>query len=187
MRSLWLFLASFTLGFVLSVVLSTSLSGCGRRIGPMGIPGAPGAPGADGSNGHNALADVLEQVNGGGSSCVNGGFTLLTGTDLNDNMLLDISEIVYTKDVCNGLNGSNAPATPYTPVGLVDPCGDKANVFDEVFIRMANGQLLASFSDNANGLNTRFSLITPGSYRTTDGSNCYFSVDNNFQLYNEHY
>jgi len=89
--------------------------------------------------------------------------------------------------VLNGQDGTDAPPTAYTVVGLVDPCGDKPGIYDEVFFRLHNGLLVASFSDNQNGLNTRFSVLTPGSYRTTDGSNCYFSVDSNLLLYNEHY
>ena len=61
-------------------------------------------------------------------------------------------------------------------VGVIDPCGDYPGVYDEVVLRLANGQLLSSFSDNANGKNTRFSILTQGSYTTTDGSNCHFTV-----------
>ncbi len=59
---------------------------------------------------------------------------------------------------------------------VIDPCGDAPGIYDEVILRLANGQLLASFSENANGKNTRFSILTPGSYVTTDGSNCGFTV-----------
>lgn len=60
---------------------------------------------------------------------------------------------------------------------VLDPCGDAPGIYDEVILRLANGQLLSSFSENANGKNTRFSILTPGNYVTTDGSNCAFSVD----------
>lgn len=59
---------------------------------------------------------------------------------------------------------------------VIDPCGDAPGIYDEVILRLANGQLLASFSQNASGLNTRFSILTAGNYVTTDGSNCHFSV-----------
>lgn len=60
---------------------------------------------------------------------------------------------------------------------IVDPCGDAPGIYDEVLIRMNDGRLLASFSDAASGQNTRFSIIVPGSYVTTDGSNCHFTVN----------
>lgn len=76
---------------------------------------------------------------------------------------------------------------PYDVTEIVDPCGDSAGIYDEVFLRLSNGLLIASFSDNSNGTNTRFALLTPGSYVTTDGSHCYFTVTNQGSLANEHF
>lgn len=59
---------------------------------------------------------------------------------------------------------------------IVDPCGDTPGKYDEIFFRTSTGKIIASFSDNANGLNTRFSEIPVGSYSTTDGTGCTFSV-----------
>lgn len=59
---------------------------------------------------------------------------------------------------------------------VYDPCGDKPGIFDEVFLHLSSGEYLASFSDNANGLNTRFAKLTPGTFRTTDNSACTFTV-----------
>lgn len=64
-------------------------------------------------------------------------------------------------------------------VDIIDPCGDHPTKIDEVILRTQSGKLIASFSDNANGQNTRFSIIKVGSYVTTDGTNCHFSVDVN--------
>jgi hypothetical protein len=58
---------------------------------------------------------------------------------------------------------------------LVDPCGDGPG-FDEVFLRTSTGNLIASFSQNSSGLNTRFAVIPPGTYNTTDGTGCTFTV-----------
>lgn len=79
----------------------------------------------------------------------------------------------------NGQDGAQGPAGAAAVLEVIDPCGDAPDVVDEVILRLANGQLLASFSQNASGLNTRFAVITQGSYVTTDGSNCAFSVDAN--------
>lgn len=59
---------------------------------------------------------------------------------------------------------------------IVDPCGNGPG-YDEVFFRTSSGKLIASFSDNASGLNTRFSELPPGSYQTTDGTSCHFTVN----------
>lgn len=105
--------------------------------------------------------------------------------------LLTGISVVSQAVVCDGLNGqdgdvgpsgpagqdgADAPASPYQVTQVIDPCGDAPNVFDEVILKMANGNLIASFSDNANGNNTRLSLLTQGNYVTTDGSSCHFSV-----------
>jgi hypothetical protein len=64
-------------------------------------------------------------------------------------------------------------------VEMIDPCGDNINKIDEVLLALSSGEILASFSDNANGLNTRFGLLKAGNYVTTDGTNCHFQVLSN--------
>lgn len=59
---------------------------------------------------------------------------------------------------------------------IVDPCGDGPG-YDEIFLRTSSGKLIASFSQNSSGLNTRFSELVPGSYATTDGTGCTFTVN----------
>lgn len=61
---------------------------------------------------------------------------------------------------------------------LVDPCGNGPG-YDEIFLRLSTGVIVASFSDNASGLNTRFSVLSPSdslAYITTDGTSCNFKV-----------
>jgi hypothetical protein len=60
-------------------------------------------------------------------------------------------------------------------VSIKDPCGAQGS-YNEVFLKLASGRYLASFSDNANGLNTRFTQLTDGNFVTTDGTHCYFTV-----------
>lgn len=58
---------------------------------------------------------------------------------------------------------------------VLEPCGDSPG-FDEVLLRMNSGRLVAYFESGGN----RFlSTLPPGNYRTTDGTNCNFSIDNN--------
>lgn len=148
--------------------------------------GQNGTNGTNGVDGHNALIGLVGQSSGGGASCSTGGITVLAGTDQNDNNVLEPFEVSQSKDVCNGqngangvngINGTNAPPTAFTPVALINPCGDAPGIYDEIFIKLQNGTLIASFSDNANGQNTRFSILTAGSYQTTDGDHCVFSLN----------
>lgn len=75
-----------------------------------------------------------------------------------------------------GADGVNAATSAYTISSIADPCGDAPGIIDEVLLILANGQVLVSFSDNTNGKNTRFSILPPGRYTTTDGSNCTFTI-----------
>ena len=88
-----------------------------------------------------------------------------------------------------GPQGELAAISAFTPVAIVDPCGATDGIVNEVFFRLANGLLVASYSENSSGTNTRFAIIPPGNYQTTDtnkpGKRCRFSVDSNNQLYNE--
>lgn len=188
--------------YLLIAVILTTFIGCGKKVeyvvvkgekgdvgsqgnpgtdggtGPQGNTGATGATGADGSNGHNSLIYSVSST-----GCINGGITVLSGVDVNDNFVLDIGEVTASADVCNGADGqdgedgADAPPTGFTPVALLNPCGDNPSVFDEVFLKLSNGTVLASFSDSASGLNTRFSVLVPGTYSTTDGDGCVFTID----------
>lgn len=170
---------------ILSILV---LTGCGKEYpqylqsqgasgndGSSGNEGEQGTPGVAGSNGHSV---VFASVAATKQQCKNGGSVLLTALDVNDNLVLDSGDANLTAtNICNGKNGKvKKKRNPYKIVGLIDPCGDAPGVHDEVFIKFQNGTIIASFSDSASGLNTRFSVLTPGSYVTTDGSNCHFTV-----------
>jgi hypothetical protein len=82
-------------------------------------------------------------------------------------------------EVCNGVDGQDgqdAPPTPFSPVGVIDPCGPQGP-YDEVLLQLSNGLILASFSENQDGLNTRLVLLPDGIYKSTDGTSCIFKVD----------
>ncbi len=144
-----------------------------------GSDGEDGANGNDGSNGHAALIAQLPA----GDACDDGGVTLLTALDTNDNLVLDSEDSnLQSATICNGAGGN---VSPFSPVGLVDPCGTAPGIHNEVFFRLENRSLVASFSDNASGANTRFALLSPGTYVTTDGDQCVFTIDENFDVVNE--
>lgn len=148
---------------VLDVVGDSNLQSmtiCNGLNGAMGIPGTQGIPGLPGATGPQGNTGATGSQGAQGNTGATG---------------------------AQGPAGTPAPATPFTPVALVNPCGDNPSIRDEVFLRLSNGMLLASFSDNASGLNTRFILLTTGTYQTTDNDNCVFSVDVNGNIYNENH
>lgn len=145
-----------------------------------GKNGQDGANGADGKNGH---ASVIAQTPAG-AACPSGGVTILTAMDVNDNLVLDPNDgDLQSATLCGG---TDAPVTPFMPVGIVDPCGTTPGMYNEVFLRLSNGELLASMSDDPQGRNTRFSMLQPGCFMTTDGDRCSFCIDDQFRLYDEH-
>lgn len=58
----------------------------------------------------------------------------------------------------------------------IDPCGDHPSKLDEIILRMSDGSLIASVSDNTNGNNTRLSRLSSGNFMTTDGTSCNFAI-----------
>jgi hypothetical protein len=86
-----------------------------------------------------------------------------------------------------GPAGRDGADAPLSVVAILNPCGDAPGIYDEVFLKMQNGTIVASFSDTASGQNTRFSVLTPGNYETSDGDACYFTVDANNNITNEHH
>ncbi len=129
-----------------------------------------GTTGTNGSSGHNSLLSSVAVDN---TVCANLGFAINSGLDKNDNGILDMSEITSTAIVCNGVNGIT-PA--FSVTSTIAPCGQNSSPYKEELLCLNNGSVLASFSDNASGLNTRLAIIPTGSYTDTDLSGCNFSV-----------
>ncbi len=137
---------------LLLIAALLSLSACHRRItGPVGPKGADGQDGAPGSS-----CSVQQMSNGAIITCQDGTSAV----------------------ILNGADGSDAPPTAYSVVELINPCGD-APGYDEILLRLHNGQLIAHFS---HGNKQFLTLLTPGTYQTTDGTNCLFSVDSNLNV-----
>lgn len=128
------------------------------RTGPQGLTGQPGANGASCS---------VQSVEAGGVA-PNGG-ARISCTDGSDALILNGTNGI------DGEDGSDAPTTPYTIVNVIKPCPTVAGPNPEVILVLANRTLLASVSQSA-GANTRLALVTPGSYTTTDGRSCAFTV-----------
>lgn len=140
--------------------LGCALAGNGcddGRTGPQGLTGISG------TNGVNASCTVQTVLAGGVAP--NGG-ARISCTDGSDALILNGT---------NGIDGSDAPATPYTVVNVIKPCPTVSGPHPEVLLVLANRTLLASVSQSA-GANTRLALVTPGNYTTTDGRSCAFTV-----------
>lgn len=154
---------------------TTGVDGANGDPGAVGPTGSDGLSGPPGSDGYSIVFESFAAI-----TCPTGGTTFLFAIDTDrsaDWGPFDANQRSAT--VCNGLNGEDgedAPPTQFTPVEIVDPCGDSPGVLDEVFLRLADGTLLASVSDNSSGQNTRFGILVPGSWTTTDGSVCHFTV-----------
>lgn len=154
---------------VLLFVILVTASGCGKE--PQVIAGPQGNAGSQGQPGFSSLVVIANDA----PSCSNGGKTILTALDVNYSNTIDAGDVnLQTAEICHG---TDAASSPFSPAEFIDPCGDAPGVYDEVLIKLANGMIVASFSDNANGKNTRLSVLVPANYVTTDGSNCSFSVD----------
>jgi hypothetical protein len=133
--------------------------------GEAGDNGSNGSDGADGQDGENC--EVVQAINGALIVCANSSVLVLNGQN--------------GEDGTDGEDGSDAPPTAFTVTAIIDPCGQQSQ-WDEVLLKLANGQIIASFSQNASGLNTRFVSLLPGSYITTDGTACQFTVDSNLNV-----
>jgi hypothetical protein len=124
------------------------------------------------------MSVVFDMIPSEVSNCSNGGATYLIGYDSNSNNVLDTGDTNITSStICNGTNGQDVAPSPFSPTSVLDPCGDAPGKLDEVLLKLHNGMVLASVSDNTNGKNTRFSIISAGTYKTTDGDNCTFTLD----------
>lgn len=174
---------------LLFVCIAMSLASCGaRRPGKVGAPGVNGMDGEDGSDGRDGYSLVVNTETFRTTDNVS-----CTRTDIFQD--LDRNNFYSPGDrynngflTCDGKIGEKGESgadgedgqdadTTYQIVRIIDPCGAQHRQgFDEVILQLGNGQYLASFSDNANGLNTRLGILRPGSYRTTDGTNCTFTL-----------
>ncbi len=106
---------------------------------------------------------------------------LITQNQLtNEAAINDINlAITDSQNKLNSIQATVAELTLRTTVSkIIDPCGT-APGYNEVLLRMSDGNLVAYFES---GSNRFLSLIQPGSYRTTDGTNCNFNINNQKQV-----
>lgn len=123
------------------------------ETGPQGPPGAS--------------CEVEQFSNGAIINCPNTSAVVYNGKDGTDG-----------DDGIDGQDGEDAPAGTYTFIETIDPCGEQAQ-FDEVLFRTGAGELVAHYSK---GQKQFLTFIGPGNYKTTDGTNCFFSVDSDLEV-----
>ncbi len=127
------------------VLIAILISACGpHRSGTPGTDGLPGSPGIG--------CSVQDVANGAVITC---------GSD---------SVIIF--DGVAGADGADAPPTAYSVVEMINPGGDGPG-FDEVLLRLANGQIVAHFSSG--GLQF-LTILSSGNYVTTDAGAVHFIV-----------
>lgn len=78
-----------------------------------------------------------------------------------------------TSSVIN--NGADAPVVQFDVIEYIDPCGPQGS-YDEVLLRLHNGTVLALFTSNMNGDYPRLALIPDGTFTTSDGTSCTFTL-----------
>ena len=79
---------------------SQGADGADGSDGSQGEAGTSGADGADGANGISTLIRILSS-----STCATGGNSFEIGADSNGDGVLDITEVIVTVDICNGVAG----------------------------------------------------------------------------------
>jgi hypothetical protein len=146
--------------------------------------GVNGTNGSSGANGHSV---VFQTVAAPLDVCTAGGTTIVMAIDVTDighyvvdlpnQQSMTLCNGTNGADGANGTNGTNAPLPSYSPADAIQPCGDRA--YGEVLLRLHNGQVLASLSNDTGGTMTRLSFITDGTYMTTDTQSCQFSLATN--------
>jgi hypothetical protein len=165
-----------------TLVLCLIVVGCGSsetipvRQGTPGIPGEAGRDGSNGRDGANGVDGIAGKDGKDGTAGATGadGKDGVDGRDGIDGE--DGKDGIDGKDGTDGTDGKDGKDGKDAEIQIVDPCGDAPGIIDEVLLILPDGSVLASFSETVEGRNTRFAVIPPGTYMTTDGSKCVFTL-----------
>lgn len=133
------------------------LAACGKEV----IKGIPGPAGQRGANGEGCSVQAV----GASPTLPNGGALITCGST--------------STIVANGSDGAPGAASV---MEVIVPCPETATAHSETLLRAGN-VVIASFSSNAQGDNTRLTVLVPGQgYVTTDNRGCSFSINANGEL-----
>lgn len=144
---------------------------CGKdsTVGPQGEKGNNGVPGQQGVPGSQGPIGSQGERGEPGQACT---VTRITGG----------IQINCGADTASIYDGVTPVAASTAIVEIIDPCGQQAT-YDEVLLRLKDGSLMAHYSDDNKQFLTR---LGPGSYVTTDGTSCKFTVGSDYSITNEH-
>lgn len=129
-----------------------------------------------GSDGKDGTSVVFEQL--AAPTCINGGNIIMFASDVNYNGIFDAEdEDMRQITLCNGMQGPEGKPAEFSPVTVIDPCGNANNIVDEVFLRLDKNTIVAYYED---GNNRRLAVLEENIlYKTTDGANsCKFKIIN---------
>lgn len=141
--------------------------------GSNGSDGKDGTNGADGTNGKDGNGVAFAVVNASVQQCSSGGSTILMATDVGNTGIYDVTAPNQkSMTICNG---QNAVTPAYAPVETIQACGNNV-AYKEVLLRLSNGQVLGSFSNDTGGTMTRLAFLPDGEFMNTDNSGCQFSL-----------
>jgi hypothetical protein len=132
------------------------------------------------------LSESVTEASAGISENRSAILSLQSSTVINTIQLLNLSSsLTVLNGNLSGLQGQITALTSSlnkTIVDVKDPCGNGSG-FDEVILKTKDGKYIGYFEQ---GSQRFLSILENGSYRTTDGMGCYFSVSA-AGIVNEHY
>lgn len=153
---------SIMVGAGLSLLMLMTVVGCYFSDGRDGRDGVQGLPGIQGES---CTTEQLE--NGALIKCGSATSVIVNGSDG-----------LQGPQGPQGEPGQNLSPGAYNVVATIDPCG-KQGSYDELLLKLQNGQILAHYS---HGNKQFLTVVGEGSYVTTDGTNCQFQVDSNLNV-----
>jgi hypothetical protein len=150
LKELGSFSLTLLVGYLIGLAAISLLIGCSKEgeKEPETVQGETGQPGSDGKD---------------GSSC--------TVKDTDDGAIV-LCEDGSSAVIVNGQNGEDAEA-PQLDIDPIIPCPTVLGSYPEVLLCIAN-ELFAVYDGGPN--KDRLVSVPPGSYVTSDGRNCNFSV-----------
>lgn len=155
---------------LLIIVSMLMLSSCGKQV----LTGPQGPPGTSGSDGQSCTVITVTA----GPVAPNGG-SMLTCPDGSTSLVLNGTNTVST----NNTTGTNGGTVTFNLVQVIQPCSAASSPYKETLLGLQGGQLLAAFSDDSSGDNTRLAFIPNGSFIDTDSSGCNFTVTGDGSTY----
>lgn len=135
--------------------------GCNALFGEKVEDGKDGVDGVDGKDGVDGI-DGKDGVDG------------VDGKDCTVVETLKGADITCGSSTVSIDDGVDSVSSPYDITDILNPCGNAANIHDEVLIKTYNGDYIAYFED---GSNRYLSVLDENvQYRTTDKQKCYFKI-----------